>query len=479
VCIPRHFFVDVGTLEFAERDDMKRYSGRTRVLFLGACPKDVKRLRLDEEIREIDDALRRSRRRSRFGLHQKHAVTAQEVLQSLLDIGPQIVHFSGHGAPEGLVLDGQDGRSQALEPNALGDLFEAFAQEVECVVLNACYSAPQGNAIGTHINYVIGFMDAVSDRGAIDFARAFYSALGAGRTIEQAYRIACAALPLLGSRAADRPILKIHRRCSPIVDKEPAKEPPRRKWTLVLDATVDDLDKGRVEAILERLRQITQDSSIVLKEVAAGSVVMRVEGSEDAFQVLRYMVGEGGLSTLEGVKIIDFNSGWGTKAAVSGSLDSLAEGSRATSRAIRDMAVVLKSYLDGIGYLKPVTMGDDDGGEPMVKVEDNRQLSEALTRRVLANKRSARVGLVVLCIIGAGAVSAPFAFSGKPVPLAALIAAVFLSFVFTCRGLGRLRTENNTIDICLRLLDELPAEAAAELINLIYWTVLKRSGRFE
>ncbi|HKV39938.1 MAG TPA: hypothetical protein VJX67_12055, partial [Blastocatellia bacterium] len=87
-------------------DRIQRQSGRTKVLFVESCPGDVHRLRLDEEVREIDSALQRSRRRSRFGLHQKHAVRPKDVLQALLDIAPGIVHFSGHGSAEGLILEG-------------------------------------------------------------------------------------------------------------------------------------------------------------------------------------------------------------------------------------------------------------------------------------------------------------------------------------------------------------------------------------
>ncbi len=35
------------------------------------------------------------------------------------------------------------------------DLFELFADKIECVVLNACYSEPQAKAIAQQIDYVI------------------------------------------------------------------------------------------------------------------------------------------------------------------------------------------------------------------------------------------------------------------------------------------------------------------------------------
>jgi len=447
-----------------------KHFGRRRVLFLGASPKDAPPLRLDEEIREIDDALKQSRRRGRFRLYQRHAVTAPDVLQSLLDIGPQIVHFSGHGALKGLILMGTDGHSRLVEPEALTDLFEAFAKEVECVVLNTCYSAPQAEGISAHIDYVIGVSDKVTDSGAIGFAQAFYRALGAGRTVEQAYTVGCAATPLLGGKPVDRPVLRIHPRLS----KEGAiEEPPRKRWTLTLKANLDDLDKGQIEAIVEQLRQITQDSSITLKEVARGSVVMQMEGSEDAFQVIRYLFAEGDLSSVEGIDLIEFASGWGRTNALSEELYELMARSSKPGKAIQDLAIVLKRYLGGIGYLEPVTLGGDDDRDPLATTDANRQLSEALTAQAEANHRSAKAILVAFVLIGTAAIAAPFALSGRLALFAAFMAAVLLSFVFALRKLRGLWADNNTIRVCLQLLRVLPPEAAGELINLLYWTVVK------
>jgi|GEM_PF-7085416 len=63
-------------------------------------------LRLDEEVREIDVGLTRSQYRDRFELKQKWAVRPRDVQRSLLDEAPQIVHFSRHGVgEEGLALE--------------------------------------------------------------------------------------------------------------------------------------------------------------------------------------------------------------------------------------------------------------------------------------------------------------------------------------------------------------------------------------
>ena len=110
--------------------------------------------------------------------------------QALLDVEPQIVHFSGHGTSEGeLCFEDKSGRTRPISPRALASLFAQFSDIVKCVVLNACYSEKQAKAIAEHIDYVIGMSQAIGDKAAIAFAVGMYQALGAGRSFEQAYML--------------------------------------------------------------------------------------------------------------------------------------------------------------------------------------------------------------------------------------------------------------------------------------------------
>ena len=105
----------------------------------------------------------------------------------MLDIEPKIVHFSGHGGPGGLALEDDDGQARFIHKEALSSLFKLFKDKVECVLLNACYSQDQAEGISEHINYVIGMSKEVSDKAALEFAVGFYDAIGAGRSIEDAF----------------------------------------------------------------------------------------------------------------------------------------------------------------------------------------------------------------------------------------------------------------------------------------------------
>lgn len=115
----------------------------------------------------------------------------------MLDLEPQIVHFSGHGESTGaLQFENQIGQTHFVQPDALAALFEPFASQINCVLLNACYSDIQAKAVAEHIEYVIGMNQAVGDEAAIAFSVGFYQALGAGRTIEDAYKLGCVQIRL-------------------------------------------------------------------------------------------------------------------------------------------------------------------------------------------------------------------------------------------------------------------------------------------
>lgn len=165
-----------------------------KILFLASSPMNESRLRLGTEVREIEESLRRANERDQFVLQQKWAVRADDLRRALLE-EPQIVHFSGHGTgSNGIVLEDELGNAKLASTQSLADLFELCSGHVECVVLNACYSEIQADAIVQHIAYVIGMSQAIRDTAAIKFSTGFYDALGAGKSIEEAYKFGCNAI---------------------------------------------------------------------------------------------------------------------------------------------------------------------------------------------------------------------------------------------------------------------------------------------
>ena len=194
-----------------------------KILILAANPTETTRLRLDKEVRDIQQGLERAQQRDNFSLVHKPAVSPRDIQRALLDETPQIIHFSGHGEGEqGLVFEDEAGNAQLVSGQALASLFHLFVNDIECVLLNGCYSKTQADSIVEHIDYVVGMSQSISDRAAIEFAVAFYDALGAGRQYEFAYKLACAAIQLNASVSTSA--RGAARKLTPIDDKPESGE---------------------------------------------------------------------------------------------------------------------------------------------------------------------------------------------------------------------------------------------------------------
>jgi hypothetical protein len=165
-----------------------------RILILSANPIGTDQLRLDEEVRDIEEGLQRSRYRDQFKVDQKWAVRLRDMRRALLDLEPQILHFTGHGEVEGIMVEDKQGFATIIPPRALANLFRLQADKIECVVLSACHSDFQADAINKYIRYVISMPQQIKDKAALEFAVGFYDALGAGKTVKEAFEFGCNAI---------------------------------------------------------------------------------------------------------------------------------------------------------------------------------------------------------------------------------------------------------------------------------------------
>lgn len=204
-----------------------------KVLFLGANPADATRLALDREVREITQRLRASPHASRFELVQEWALRLEDIQAVLLRHRPQVVHFSGHGHSAGagragsdthsardvpdeqtgvpepggeLLVEDDAGKAVPIPSAALAELVRIVGG-IQCVVLNACHSAAQAEALGAHVEFVLGMGRGLPDQAAIAFAWAFYQALGFGESVERAFELGRNQLRLTGSCDFDVPRL--------------------------------------------------------------------------------------------------------------------------------------------------------------------------------------------------------------------------------------------------------------------------------
>jgi hypothetical protein len=180
-----------------------------KVLFLASLPSSVARLDLGVEIRKIQDRIQSAKYRDRIQMQSEWAVRPSDIRQALLKYLPHIVHFSGHGEAGALIVEDDDGSVKPIAKTALGELFGLLKENIRVVLLNACYSRVQAEAIGEHIDCVIGMNRPVGDKAAITFAAAFYEAIGYGHSVQKAFDLAKNAISLEGIPGQDIPELLV------------------------------------------------------------------------------------------------------------------------------------------------------------------------------------------------------------------------------------------------------------------------------
>lgn len=182
---------------------------KIKALFLAANPAVTSRLALDEEIRLIEEMVRKARYRNTLAFQSAWAVRPDDLLQLLNEHQPHIVHFSGHGIGEGLQLAGENGEARLVTTQALKRLFTALKDNIRLILLNACYSREQAQALVEVIDCVIGMSESIGDEAATIFAASFYRALGFGRSVQNAFDQGLVALSVANIPEEDIPQLLV------------------------------------------------------------------------------------------------------------------------------------------------------------------------------------------------------------------------------------------------------------------------------
>lgn len=178
------------------------------LLIVVASPSDQDRLRLGREVQEIKNALSRSRNREQWRVESNEAATVDELRRAMLDLHPTIVHFSGHGGQSGLCFEDLQGNSHIPQIDAVARLFHHFKTDLQCVVLNACYSDDQAAAICQEIDYVVGMSDEIDDNIACKYAVAFYDAIFSGSSFRSAFELGGLSIDLNGLPQSKVPVFK-------------------------------------------------------------------------------------------------------------------------------------------------------------------------------------------------------------------------------------------------------------------------------
>jgi hypothetical protein len=195
-----------------------------KIVFFAANP--LGDLNLDEEIRRIDQKLN-ERGLRKIKLVPVLATRPGDLIDKLNKHKPKVVQFSGHGVRGGenhgpgrvgtrdgsrdmiqtgaeeegrILVIGEDGKAKPVAKSDLVDLFRHRGDVVQIVVLNACFTCGQAEAIAEHIDCVIGTTRDIVDEAARIFAARLYRSLAACSSVATAFAEARSELGLQGLR---------------------------------------------------------------------------------------------------------------------------------------------------------------------------------------------------------------------------------------------------------------------------------------
>ena len=206
------------------RDRSVTTAGKVGILAFAANP--LGDLKLDEEIRAVEEELEQSTYRTEIEFRYQLATRRGDLIEKLDKYRPRIVHFSGHGSggkvgepgarallvseeDQGsqIYLVGPDERPVPVTQNTLAKLFKVRRGNIRLVVLNACYTMSQAEAISQVIDCVIGTNRAIGDKAARVFATRLYRTLADGGTVKQAFDDACVELEIYQIPEESTPVL--------------------------------------------------------------------------------------------------------------------------------------------------------------------------------------------------------------------------------------------------------------------------------
>lgn len=182
-----------------------------RVLYLTANPESVVKtvehpdgsvetdgvwLRVDFEVRQVKDLLKKSKYRDLVSVEHLPAATSMDLLEGLNDHRPQVVHFSGHASSWGLLMDNDEGTTDGdgLDFGLLARLLGATDEPPTLVVLNACESLAGADDLLRTVPVVIGMSDEINDASAVVFAARFYSGIASAQSVASSLEQAKAAM---------------------------------------------------------------------------------------------------------------------------------------------------------------------------------------------------------------------------------------------------------------------------------------------
>ena len=185
---------------------------RLDVLYSTANPDPQSPLRVDAEIRQVQEVVRGSKLRDSVALHYRPAANLTSIMDGLNDLEPGIVHFSGHGFSGGIAVDHakvKPASGKVVTFDLLAKAVGAVDNPPQVIVLNSCHSAGAKSAFLPPAKAIVVMGDSISDLAATAFAARFYAAIASGQSLQAAFEQGLVAIEAVSISEAKTPQLLV------------------------------------------------------------------------------------------------------------------------------------------------------------------------------------------------------------------------------------------------------------------------------
>lgn len=187
---PQFFPVEEGYKISLAKAPSNTQSTKKHILFLPSNFKQPGWKHLSRELFAIQEHLELTNS-NRLYIRRSNSALVEDFHKVLHEVASrrevEIIHFSGHVADEGIVLENEPKSEIPINSESWIHMFKSVSRNISCIVLSGCYIEEQAKKIGRYIDNVIGISSHLSERDSHIFLKYFYYELSSGKSIESSF----------------------------------------------------------------------------------------------------------------------------------------------------------------------------------------------------------------------------------------------------------------------------------------------------
>jgi hypothetical protein len=167
---------------------------RKIILFVAASPTDLVDLQPRKEffllLHALADELNLTTESDNYQIIPVFQSKVTDLTRAIQFFNPHFIHFVGHGSrSDGLYFENDRGEAEPIPVQAIARFFDLANKNIEAVLLNACYSQQQAEAIKQAEPNIqlIATTQQIRNEDALNFSRVFYQSLFSDKNVAQAF----------------------------------------------------------------------------------------------------------------------------------------------------------------------------------------------------------------------------------------------------------------------------------------------------